>query len=233
MEIGGCRFPDDLLYEPEGLVWLRPLAAGVVTVGVTSIMVGLTGKVASVRPKPAGERYEAGRVVATIESPRHFAAIRAPADAVLVRSNPRVLETPRVISADPYGDCWVLELRSDTPVIENESLTAPPGARGRLEAQIGALRVRCFAAVPDYEMFEIGTECSAVLAHLDDLLDKSATDEVVHVVSDDPTAPIEMVRWQRETGHTLLETRREGNLYHFIVRKVAPGARNAMSQAPR
>jgi TusA-related sulfurtransferase len=44
--------------------------------------------------------------------------------------------------------------------------------------------------------------------------------EVVHLVSDDPTADLEMIRWSEENGQSLLEMRREDNLYHFIVKKV-------------
>jgi TusA-related sulfurtransferase len=55
---------------------------------------------------------------------------------------------------------------------------------------------------------------------LNDLIGRSPQNEVVHVVSDDPTADIEMARWSDETGQQLLESGREGNLMHFIVRKV-------------
>jgi len=68
-------------------------------------------------------------------------------------------------------------------------------------------------------MFEIGVECSATLAKLDELLEKTPPGEVIHLVSDDPTADIEMLRWSEDKGQSLLETRKEGNLLHFIVKK--------------
>jgi glycine cleavage system H protein len=67
---------------------------------------------------------------------------------------------------------------------------------------------------------EIGTECSAVLVRLNDLLATIPMGEVVHLISDDPTAYVEMVVWSERTGQTLVDWRREGNLFHFIVRKV-------------
>ncbi|MDW0316232.1 MAG: sulfurtransferase TusA family protein, partial [Nitrososphaeraceae archaeon] len=76
-----------------------------------------------------------------------------------------------------------------------------------------------FVAFPDHEMFEIGVECSATLAKLDELLKKTPPGEVIHLVSDDPTADIEMLRWSEDKGQSLLETRKEGNLFHFIVKK--------------
>ena len=68
-------------------------------------------------------------------------------------------------------------------------------------------------------MFEIGIECAATLTKLDELVGKIDVGNVVHVVSDDTSADIEMVRWAEETGQNLLEFRKEGNLYHFIVKK--------------
>jgi TusA-related sulfurtransferase len=44
--------------------------------------------------------------------------------------------------------------------------------------------------------------------------------EVIHVVSDDVTADIEMERWSDQTGQAVLESRKEGKLTHFIVKKV-------------
>jgi hypothetical protein len=42
----------------------------------------------------------------------------------------------------------------------------------------------------------------------------------VHVVSDDTSADLEMIRWSEEKGQGLLEFRKEGNLFHFIVKKL-------------
>jgi TusA-related sulfurtransferase len=82
------------------------------------------------------------------------------------------------------------------------------------------MHVRCFVAFPDHEMFEIGVECAATLTKLDQLLTEIQMGEVVHLVSDDSTADLEMIRWSEENGQSLLEMRREDNLYHFIVKKV-------------
>ncbi len=69
-------------------------------------------------------------------------------------------------------------------------------------------------------MSEIGTECSAVLIRLNDLLATIPVGEVVHLVSDDQTAYVEMVAWSERTGQNLLDWRQEGNLFHFVVKKV-------------
>jgi len=69
-------------------------------------------------------------------------------------------------------------------------------------------------------MSEIGTECSAVLVRLNDLLATIPLGEVVHLISDDPTSYVEMVAWSERTEQSLVDWRKEGNLFHFIVKKV-------------
>ena len=138
----------------------------------------------------------------------------------LLAVNAAVLSAPRLLSQAPYTDGWFARLRPLDWEGDRASLKPASEAREALAAQIAALRVHCFAAFPDYELFEIGTECSAVIAKLDETLARAADNEVVHLVSDDWTAPAEMVNWSRRTGYPVIEERKEGNLYHFLVRKV-------------
>ncbi|MCS4540675.1 MAG: hypothetical protein HYU03_08305, partial [Thaumarchaeota archaeon] len=92
-------------------------------------------------------------------------------------------------------------------------------AAARLGEALIELRVRCFEEFPDHEMHEIGTECAAVLVKLDELIEREPSGTVVHIVSDDPTAGIEMVRWSERTGNALVDERREGELEHFVIKK--------------
>ena len=219
MRIEHCEFPDDLLYDEDGLVWVRPDASGLRVVGITSIQAALAGPLTKVAAKPAGIEYARGKSVGTLESGRYFGAIRLPMEATLLRVNESVLANPKLLSSDPYGRGWFAEVRpkeaTGTPWLRSAA-----DVRDRLAAQVAALRVHCFAAFPDHEMFEIGTECAAVMAKLDELLTQVPTGDVVHLVSDDWTAPAEMVNWSMRTGQPILEQRKEGNLYHFLVRKV-------------
>ena len=121
----------------------------------------------------------------------------------------------------PYGEGWFARLRPTNLEHDEKSLRSGPDAKARLAEQNAALRVRCFAAFPDHEMFEIGIECSAVLTKLNELLTRIEPGDVVHLVTDDPTSPIEMVRWSDQTGQKVVDERKEGTLFHFLVRKVA------------
>ncbi len=219
MQIEGCEFPDGLLYERDGLVWVRPEPSGDVVLGITSLHAAVAGRLSRIEGRPIGAVYDAGKSLGTLESGRYFGAIRTPIRGVLLAINRAVLDTPRVLSEHPYGDGWFARLRPSSWEADRRSLSSLDEAKEFLAAQRSALRVHCFAAFPDYEFFEIGTECSAVLAKLDEALTNAMEGEVVHLVSDDWTAPMEMANWSQRTGCPVVEECKEGNLYHFLVRK--------------
>jgi glycine cleavage system H lipoate-binding protein/TusA-related sulfurtransferase len=219
MDIAGCDFPEDRSYEADGLVWARREPDGEAVLGITSIYATLAGRLASVRPRPVGSECAQGGVVAMIEGGKYFGPVRTPIAGVLVRTNDVIVRRPKTLSESPYGDGWVARVRPTRWPEESGALRSARESASAFRSQIATLRVRCFAAFPDHEMFEIGTECAAVLTKLSELIGRVGTGEVVHLVSDDPTAPIEMVRWSGETGHPLVDSRTEGNLFHFLVRK--------------
>jgi glycine cleavage system H lipoate-binding protein/TusA-related sulfurtransferase len=219
MRIDHCEFPDDLLYDRDGLVWSRLLDSGDVLVGITSIYAAVAGRVTKVTSKPLGTKWDQGSAVGFLESGKYFGPIRAPVGGVLRAINETVVMKPRTITDAPYGNGWFARLRPANFEGDRKALWAAADAKEVLSKQIAALRVRCFAAFPDHEMFEIGIECSAVLSKLNELLRGLEIGEVVHLVTDDATAPIEMVRWSDETGQPVIDERREGNLFHFLVRK--------------
>ncbi|MBI3116947.1 MAG: hypothetical protein HYZ12_06395 [Thaumarchaeota archaeon] len=53
MDIGGCCFPDALLYDAEGLTWVR-IEQGRLTLGLTQFNVFKIGKIVSTRIKGEG-----------------------------------------------------------------------------------------------------------------------------------------------------------------------------------
>lgn len=224
MRVDSCEFPDDLLYDEEGLVWVRPEPSGEWVLGITSIHSALAGPLAKVTHRDPDSVYERGRSLGTLESGRYFGAIRTPVAARLVAVNDEVVRRPKLLSEDPYGRGWFARVRPVEPA-NRAGMADASHSRERLASQVATLRVHCFSVFPDHEMFEIGTECAAVISKLDELLEKSAPGEVVHLVSDDWTAPAEMENWSMRTGNPVVESRKEGTLFHFLVRKAGEPAR--------
>ena len=220
MIIGTCKFADDVLYDPGSDTWVRLQEDGTATVGIDTILSWLGGPITSVSFKPKGSVVERGRSLGAIESPRHFDTVRSPITGRVVELNTGLTADPKVLNRDPYGRGWFARLEPLKKKEEIGTVKPPAVARDELQAKVSQLRIRCFAEYPDSEMYEIGTECSAVLVRLDDLLSKSPSGTVVHLVSDDPSSEVEMIRWSDRTRNEVLETRREGNLVHYVVKKI-------------
>jgi glycine cleavage system H protein len=219
LEIVHCLFPDHLLYDVENNTWLRVDEDGSVTVGVTSILSSIAGRLVRASLKPVGTDVGRGKSLATLESERFVGPVPSPVTGRITEINQGTVASPKTINASPYGKGWIARLKPLDLLAERALLMGSREARMLLAQKIAQYHVRCFKAFPDREMYEIGTECSAVLVHLNDQLRSMAVGEVTHLVSDDPTSYVEMVAWTDRTGQKLLDWRKEGKLFHFIVRK--------------
>jgi glycine cleavage system H protein len=218
MKIDNCSFPEDLLYDTENFTWISNKEK-TVTIGITVIMASIAGKLSSIKLKPVGTRLERSKSCGVLESTKYFGVVRTPISGTIVQVNNSLIDNPKLANDFPYSEGWFVKIEPlDTRDLE--ALETIEDCRDKMSLAIQKLKVRCFAAFPDHEMFEIGVECSATLSKLDELIKKIPSGEVIHLVSDDPTADLEMLRWSEEMGQSLLEMRNEGNLFHFIVKKV-------------
>ena len=219
MEIGHCTFPDELLYDPENNTWASAEDSDSVIVGVTSLLLAIAGKLTAARVKPVGTRVVRGQSLGTLESVKFVGPIPSPASGTISAMNGDVIKRPKLVNDSPYDEGWIVKLNPTSFLIEKILLSRSLDAAEVFRKKIAETHARCFKAFPDYEMVEIGTECSAVLVHLNDLLKSVSVGDTVHLVTDDPTSYVEMVRWTDQTHHELVDWRKEANLFHFIVRK--------------
>jgi glycine cleavage system H protein len=218
MKIDNCSFPEDLLYDTENFVWMSNKEK-TVTIGITTIMTSIAGKLSRIKLKPVGAKLEKGKSCGSLESAKYFGVVRTPISGTIVQVNKSLMDKPKLANDSPYTEGWFVKIEP-SDMGDMRTLETIENCHDKMSLAIQKLRVRCFAAFPDYEMFEIGVECSATLAKLDELIEKIPAGEVIHLVSDDPTADLEMLRWSEEREQSLLEMRNEGNLFHFIVKKL-------------
>jgi glycine cleavage system H protein len=218
MKIDNCSFPEDLLYDTENFVWTGNQEK-TVTIGITTIMASIAGKLSRIKLKPVGTKLEKGTSCGFLESAKYFGAVRTPISGTIIQVNKSLMVKPKLANDSPYTEGWFVKIEP-SDMEDLKALETIENCHDKMSLAIQKLRVRCFAAFPDHEMFEIGVECSATLAKLDELIEKIPAGEVIHLVSDDPTADLEMLRWSEEREQSLLEMRNEGNLFHFIVKKL-------------
>jgi glycine cleavage system H protein len=220
MEIEHCVFPDDLKYDLDNLVWVRKDADNILVIGITSILSAIAGKISAVKLKDVNTTVARGKNVGTIESGRYFGAVKAPVAGKVIAINQKLVSNPKLANDSPYEKGWFITLAPTSGIDILKGMKSLPGDSEEIGSLIRTLRVKCYTAIPDFEMFEIGIECAATLSKLDDLISGIESGEIVHLVSDDPTADIEMTRWSEQTGQKLIETRKEENLLHFLIQKM-------------
>lgn len=221
MEILGCPLPEDRLYDLEHEVWWLGDPDGTARLGCMVTLVAFAGKIGRCTFRPVDGRIAAGRSVATVESTRYTGAVRLPVDGTVVERNRELERRPRLLNDAPYGAGWVVRVRPHDPEAPGRGLVEASRIAAEVEARIRARKTHCWPAFPDLELYEIGLECSAVLSRLNEEVGRRPAGETILLVTDDPTSPIEMVRWSDQTGHALLAHRSEANLHHFLVRKEA------------
>jgi glycine cleavage system H lipoate-binding protein/TusA-related sulfurtransferase len=221
MKINHCIFPKDILYDAENFVWAdihhdKRRA----TLGITSILGYISGKISTITLKEVGSYINRGKSFGTLESLRYFGVVRAPISGRIIEVNRAVMDQPKLANDLPYTEGWFARMEFSNIEEEIRNLQPIESCHENVANLIQKHHIICFGAFPDYEIFQIGVECAATLAKLDELLEKITIGKTVHLVSDDITSDLEMVRWSDQTGQSLIETRREGNLFHFIIKKM-------------
>ncbi len=221
MEILGCPLPEDRLYDvEEGVWWKADSGDGTARLGVMASRAAFAGTFRELTFRSVDGTLDRGRSVATVESARYTGAVRLPVAAEIVERNERLRQRPRLLNDRPYDDGWVVRVRPADPGAPARTLATAEQVRGAVEEEIRVRRIRCWPLTPEAELIEVGVECSAVLVRLNEELAHRAPGEALLLVTDDPTSPIEMVRWSDQTGERLLAHRQEGNLHQFLVEKL-------------
>jgi len=219
MEVEDCPIPEDRWYDRNLEGWLRPEPDGTARIGLTASWAAFLGRILRVEYRSPRGIETRGWSLATIEATRTTVPFRLPLDAEIVAPNPLLEGQPRRVNDDPYGEGWIALVRPRRPVEADVGLATASEIRAPLVDQIRRLHIQCWPIPPEREMVEIGLECSAIFAKLDEEFAGLAPGEAIVLVTDDPTSPIEIARWTDRTGHQVRTSRRAEGLYKFLVQK--------------
>ena len=141
----GCEIPEDLLYDVEHDVWVRPHDNGEVTLGMTDPAQSRAGKLAHILIKKVGKRLQRGRSAATIESAKWAGPFPTPVTGTVVANNQEGFRADMLIAnRDPYGAGWIVRLAPERWEEESPLLVTGAEAVERYRVRIEELGVRCF-----------------------------------------------------------------------------------------
>lgn len=219
MIINHCNFPDNLLYDPDNFVWIDTSNMNSIKIGIIPILSSISGKINTIKLKKGDIFIEKGKSLGSIESSKFFGLVRSPVSGKIQEINLSVLSKPKQVNDSPYNLGWLVKIVPSNLEKELNYLKSIDVCHVQFKTLIDEFSVRCFKAYPDYEMYELGTECAATLAKLDDLFTRINIGEIVYLASDDITADLELARWCKEQSQSILEVRKEGSIFHFLVKK--------------
>jgi glycine cleavage system H protein len=230
MQIEYCLFPDDILYDIENFVWIKLLdhdndAKTVnAVIGITPILTNLAGRIQRIRTKSVNNIICKGKSIGTLESDRYFGVIRSPVNGRLYEINERLITEPRLTNDFPYTEGWIGKMKIQNSSENMSELETIKDIEEKVRKIIRKLKVRCFSCTPDIEMIELDLECNAVLIKLGDLMKSIDYGKVVHLVSNNPYASTDIylqtyMRWSNLAGYELMDMRKEGDIFHFVLKK--------------
>lgn len=122
MNVAGFEFPAALHYCVDDQTWARVQDDGSVTVGITSLGIGLSGEIFMCRPKPVGQMVEKGRSVAVVELAKAIVSVRSPLSGTVLQVNDALIDRPDLVHVDPYGRGWIARLAPSSWEAERAAL---------------------------------------------------------------------------------------------------------------
>ena len=109
--------PADLRYTPEH-EWVRRTGDDTVRVGITDFAQSSLGDVVFVQLPAVGTEVAAGEAFGEVESTKSVSDLYAPITATVVAVNADLDAEPALVNSDPYGEGWLVELRSGGDTLE-------------------------------------------------------------------------------------------------------------------
>ena len=101
--------PDGLKYSKEH-EWVR-VDGETATVGITAFAQEQLGDVVFVELPEKGARVRQHASLGVVESVKAASDVYAPVSGEVVERNVKVIESPELVNAQPYGDGWMIKVR--------------------------------------------------------------------------------------------------------------------------
>src|ERR687885_189682 len=103
------EYPDDLKYL-ETHEYVR-LDGEIATLGISAFAVDQLGDIVFLELPEIGDALQKGETFGSIESVKAVEDMYAPLSGTVIERNDAMIQSPELISEDPYGEGWLLKVR--------------------------------------------------------------------------------------------------------------------------
>jgi glycine cleavage system H protein len=104
------NIPEDLQYT-KSHEWVR-IEGETATIGITDHAQDELGDIVFVELPEEGDTFDAGESFGTVESVKAVSDLYAPVGGEVVEVNSALEDAPENINEDPYGEGWIVKLRT-------------------------------------------------------------------------------------------------------------------------
>ena len=116
------EYPEDLKYL-DTHEYVR-LDGEIATLGISAFAVDQLGDIVFLELPEIGDALEKGESFGSIESVKAVEDLNAPISGTVVERNETMIESPELITDDPYGEGWFLKLRINDADELSDALSA-------------------------------------------------------------------------------------------------------------
>ena len=106
-----AKIPSDLKYTPEH-EYVRAKSDGTAEIGITDYAQGELGDVVYVELPKVGTKYSKHDVFGTIEAVKAVSELFSPISGEVTEINERLDKEPALVNTDPYGEGWMIKMRT-------------------------------------------------------------------------------------------------------------------------
>lgn len=106
------NIPADLRYSKEHEYVKATDEAGVFTIGITDFAQGELGDIVYLELPKAGTTFGVGEVFGTVEAVKAVSELFMPIAGEVIAINDRLDGEPALVNTDPFGDGWMIRVRS-------------------------------------------------------------------------------------------------------------------------
>ncbi len=103
------EYPEDLKYL-DSHEYVR-LDGEIATIGISAFAIDQLGDIVFVELPEIGDELEQGETFGTVESVKAVEDMYPPVSGTVIERNEAIIESPELISEDPYGEGWLLKVR--------------------------------------------------------------------------------------------------------------------------
>lgn len=135
----GFDLPKGYCFHP-GHTWMLDEGRQNARVGLDSFAANLIGKVDRVEVAGLNRWVRQGQRLWTLTSDGFSVDMVSPVEGIVIAANPAVQQDPSLITRDPYGDGWILVVKSPDLAINLSNLLPAPFVRPWMQSTLDRLR---------------------------------------------------------------------------------------------